>query len=89
VNAHRDLIISLAARASVRHPHQRGKEAIPGVLLWSLHQAVARDQHRSDLGGMLVLARAIWAYPSGSKELEDLDDVAVYRRCSWAQAAHG
>ena len=71
------------------HPHQRGKEAIPGILLGSLHQAVARDQHRSDLGGVLVLARAIWSYPSGSKELEDLDDVAVHRRRSRAQATHG
>jgi hypothetical protein len=27
--------------------------------------------------------------PGGSKELEDLDDVAVHGRCSRAQAAHG
>ena len=50
---------------------------------------LAKAKNRSDLGGMLVLARAIWSYPSGSKELEDLDDVAVYRRRSRAQAAHG
>src|SRR5262245_16850217 len=35
--------------------------------------------------GMLVLARAIWSDPGGSKELEDLDDVAIYRRRSGAQ----
>ena len=76
------------ARAFVTHINEE-RTRFPGVLLGSLHQAVARDQHRSDLGGVLVLACAIWSHPSGSKELEDLDDVAVYRRCSRAQAAHG
>jgi GH25 family lysozyme M1 (1,4-beta-N-acetylmuramidase) len=69
------------ARAFVTHINEE-RTRFPGF--YSGHYI-----KHSGLGEVLVLARAIWSYPSDSKELEDLDDVAVYRRRSWAQAAHG
>ena len=53
------------ARAFVTHINEE-RRRFPGFYSGHYIKAVVRDRHRSDLGGVLVLARAIWAYPCGS-----------------------
>jgi len=76
------------ARAFVTHINkERGR--FPGVYSGHYIKELLGTGTDPTLAELLVLARTIWAYPSGSEELEDLDDVAIHRRRCRTQAAHG